>query len=237
MRIINCMQGIILIDKPAGWTSFDAVAKVRGVIRKVTGEKIKVGHSGTLDPMATGLLVLAIGKATKSIPTLVKVDKTYIAEVTLGAVSTTDDAEGQITPRVAGPPLTEEQVREALIRHIGFQSQLPPDFSAIKIGGKRAYALARKGENPTLEPRTVTIYDISDIDYSWPLLSFKATVSSGTYIRALARDIGQELEVGAYLSRLRRVQVGKYQLKEAISPDGISIERITKHLLPVENSA
>lgn len=213
------MDGILLINKPRGWTSHDVVAKVRGVLRKETGKKkIKVGHAGTLDPQATGLLIILVGKYCKSAQEFLKLDKTYEVEVMLGQTSTTDDQEGEKT-HVSTKKPTKEEVKKVVEQFIGEIMQMPPQFSAIKVDGKRAYSQARAGKEVKLEPRKVTVNKISDIDYDYPHIRFVTDVSSGTYIRSLARDIGQKLEVGAYMSALKRTRIAKYELKNAISPE------------------
>lgn len=216
------MDGILLVDKPAGWTSHDVVAKVRSIIKTDTGQKVKVGHTGTLDPMATGLLILVIGSYTKRAGEFSKLDKVYEAELTLGAISTTGDKEGDITPKSAKKP-TIQQIEKALSQFTGKIHQRPHVYSAIKVGGKRAYEVARKGGEVKLEPREVTIYEITDVKYNYPKLKFTAKVSSGTYIRSLAEDIGEALGTGAYLSALRRTEVGDYKLEQAHA-----LQKITK---------
>ncbi len=223
------LQGILLIDKPKDWTSFDVVAKVRGVIKRETGEKIKVGHTGTLDPEATGLLVLAIGKETKNIQYMMKLDKIYEAELTLGKTSSTDDAVGEITD-VSDKQPALDQIEVTLEKFIGEIKQTPPQFSAIKIDGKRAYKSAREGKEVKMEPRTVIIRSINDVKYDYPLLSFVTDVGSGTYIRALARDIGDDLGTGAYLSKLRRLTVGAFSVQDALSMEDVNIESIRTSL-------
>lgn len=250
------MNGLLLVDKPKGWTSFDVVAKVRGTIRAEAKKqgiagKVKVGHTGTLDPMATGLLVLAIGSYTKKVPELTKQDKSYIAEVTLGKTSNTDDAEGELVdyrsqsldlrevsesskiqdPRSKIFVPSEEQVNRAVQNFIGTIQQIPPQFSAIKIAGVRSYNAARSGKEVKFEPRTVTIYSITGIRYDYPKLNFMASVGSGTYIRSLARDLGEVLETGAYLSGLRRVSVGNFSINTAVSAEGITYDTIVQKIL------
>ena len=212
------MDGILLVDKPASWTSHDVVAKVRSLLKKESGQKIKVGHTGTLDPFATGLLILVIGSYTKRAAEFSKMDKTYEAELTLGTTSTTGDTEGEITPKSAQKP-TEEQVRAVLSQFEGQIEQTPHTYSAIKIGGQRAYKMARQGKEVKLEPRQVTVYSLEFIDYKYPKLSFTTKVSSGTYIRSLAEDIGKKLGTGAYLSALRRTSVGGFTVNQASSVD------------------
>ena len=229
------MDGLLLIDKQKGWTSFDVVAKVRGVLRadlkqKGLPYKIKVGHTGTLDPLATGLLVLAIGKYTKKVPELTKHDKSYFASVKLGHTSTTDDAEGELTAGSSDQP-TEQTVQKALQTFVGEISQIPPQFSAIKIGGVRSYKAARSGTEVKYEPRTVTIHSISDIKYDYPTVTFTANVGSGTYIRSLARDLGQKLGTGAYLADLRRTSVGEFNLNTAILTDDLTAAKIEENLV------
>lgn len=206
-------KNILLIDKEAGWTSFDVVAK----IRNITGEK-KVGHAGTLDPFATGLLIVLVGKdATKRQDEFMKQDKEYEATLDLGKVSTTGDPEGIIS-KSNGHSLSvisEEKIREVLKNFIGEIDQTPPVHSAIKINGKKAYELARKGIDPKLKSRKVQINDIEIIDYSRPFLKLKISCGSGTYIRSLAADIGEALGVGAYLTELRRTKIGKFEVKDA----------------------
>ena len=206
-------DGIILIDKPAGWTSHDVVAKVRSELRRKEGKKVKVGHTGTLDPAATGLLVLLTGSYTKRAAEFSKLDKVYEAELALGATSSTGDKEGEIAPKSAKKP-TKSAVLAVLEAFTGKISQTPHAYSAIKIGGQRAYNLARQGKEVKIEPRTVEIYEITDVAYSYPKLCFTAKVSSGTYIRSLAEDIGEKLGTGAYLSYLRRTKVGQYGIND-----------------------
>lgn len=224
------MDGIILVDKPSGWTSFDVVAKVRGVIKRETGlKKPKVGHTGTLDPLATGLLVLVVGKYTKKVPELSKADKTYEVTMKLGDISTTGDDEGKKTQLSDSKP-SKEAVLAALAEFKGEIEQIPPAYSAIKVNGQRAYKLARAGKEVVIEPRKVTIYDISDIAYDYPLVKFTAKVSSGTYIRTLVEDIGKTLGTGAYMTALRRTRVGNFTLESAVDPDEVIPDSITAHL-------
>lgn len=228
------MNGLLLIDKPKGWTSFDVVAKVRGVIAAHTRAnrlpRIKVGHTGTLDPMATGLLVLAIGSYTKKIATLTKHDKTYKAVITLGKTSNTDDAEGELVDVSIDMP-SKETVEESLQSFVGDIMQIPPQFSAIKIGGVRSYKAARAGEQVALQPRPVKIYAITDVVYTYPTVSCTISVGSGTYIRSIARDLGQKLGTGAYLSDLRRTSVGDFSIDNAVGPENITIDVVQQKLL------
>jgi tRNA pseudouridine55 synthase len=228
-RYNRAMDGILLVDKPAGWTSHDVVAKIRGIIKHETGQKLKIGHTGTLDPMATGLLILVLGKYTKRAAEFSKLDKTYEAELTLGATSTTGDTEGEIIQKSTQKP-TKEAVEAALSTFLGEISQIPPQYSAIKIGGQRAYKAARAGKTVIIEPRKVKIYEITDVKYDYPKLSFTTSVSSGTYIRSLAADIGEKLGTGAYLSGLRRTQIGELKLAQSVSLDKIKAVSVNKYI-------
>jgi tRNA pseudouridine55 synthase len=219
---------ILLIDKPKGWTSFDIVAKVRGMVRAQTGQKKpKVGHAGTLDPLATGLLIVLVGKdATKRQAEFMKLDKEYQVELKLGQTSTTDDNEGEKTKLSDRRP-SEEEVLESINSFVGEIQQIPPIFSAIKVDGKRAYKQARAGKEVKMEPRTVSIYLVTDFEYDYPSVRFTAKVSSGTYIRSLARDIGEKLGTGAYMSNLRRTMIGKYSVLDAIQADQLGVVNLT----------
>lgn len=210
------IDGIVLIDKPKGWTSFDVVAKIRGMLKPATGlKRPKVGHTGTLDPLATGLMVVVSGKHTKRAEEFSKLDKVYETTMVLGQTSTTGDNEGEKT-HVSSDVPTEVAVQAALEAFKGEISQVPPVFSAIKVNGQRAYDLARKGKEVVLEPRQVTIYEISDVMYAYPEVKFTVKVSSGTYIRSLVQDIGTRLGTGAYMSDLRRTKVGDFDIKDSI---------------------
>jgi tRNA pseudouridine55 synthase len=224
------MEGILLVDKPMGWTSFDVVAKVRGVLRASGLNKPKVGHSGTLDPLATGLLVLLVGSYTKKAESLTRLDKTYEVTMKLGETSTTADGEGEITQITTQKP-NISKIEKVIEQFIGQIDQIPPAYSAIKVDGQRAYKLVRKGITPDLKARKVHIYSIEIRKYDYPKVELKATVSSGTYIRSLVQDIGQSLETGAYMSALRRDRVGKYMINDAIGPEDLTAELIHNHLL------
>lgn len=217
------MNDILLIDKPKGWTSFDVVAKTRGQVRAKTGlKRPKVGHAGTLDPLATGLLIILVGDYCKKASEYSKLDKTYEVELKLGETSTTDDAEGEITA-VSDRKPSEEAVREAINSFVGEISQVPPIFSAIKVDGKRAYKLAREGKQPEMKARPITIHAITDIQYEYPKVTFTTEVSSGTYIRSLARDIGEKLGTGAYMTDLRRTKIADYRIENAQEIDKLSL--------------
>lgn len=227
------MKGLLLIDKPAGWTSFDVVNYIRKIVARLEGKKpkqVKVGHTGTLDPAATGLLVIAVGKEfTSQMPVLMKQDKTYEVEVTLGITSSTGDSEGELKKESSSVP-TEDEVDKTLKSFIGTQQQTPPQYSALKVKGVPAYKLARAGKQAVLSPRTVTVYDIADSNYHYPKITFRTSVSSGTYIRTLAEDIGRNLGTGAYMSALRRVAIGEYSLEQALVISELTEERLQKTL-------
>ena len=224
------MNGILLVNKPLGWTSFDVVGKVRSLITKSslneTGKKrFPVGHTGTLDPLATGLLILLLGTYTKKATDMMKLDKAYDVTMKLGMTSTTGDEEGTKTVVNEQKP-TDLEVRRALEHYVGDIMQTPPIYSAIKIGGQRAYKLAREGREVKLEPRKASIYKIIFTDYQYPLVRFTAEVSSGTYIRSLVEDIGKELGTGAYMSALQRTKVGQFNIVDAIGMDNLSVDTI-----------
>lgn len=206
------MEEIIFVDKPAGMSSFGAVARVRRLLSEREGHKVKVGHTGTLDPFATGLLILLAGKATKKAPELTKLDKEYEATIRLGAVSSTGDPEGEIEIRDKKPDISRSQIEAVLQQFIGEIEQTPPAFSAIKINGQRAYKLARAGKDVEMPTRKVQIYSIDTISYDAPMLKIRTHVGSGTYIRTLAEDIGKALGCGAYTTELRRTKIADYDI-------------------------
>ena len=199
-------SGFLLIDKPKKITSHDAI----DFLRKITGVK-KIGHSGTLDPFATGLLIIGVGReATKQLNRFLKMDKEYRAKLLLGEVSDTYDIDGNVKKVFVGNPPSLKDVQQTLGRFEGEISQTPPPFSAKKINGKKSYELARKGKKAVLPSQKVRVYKIDLIDYSWPYLEIEVKVSSGTYIRSLANDIGRELKCGALAAELRRLKIGPY---------------------------
>jgi tRNA pseudouridine55 synthase len=227
-------QGLLLVDKPRGWTSFDVVNYVRRIVATAEGKKpknCKVGHSGTLDPLATGLLVLLVGKEyTRRASELSKLDKTYDVTMKLGETSTTADGEGEkIAVSEVQPPL--KVVEAALQKFTGNLMQTPPIYSAMKIGGQRAYKLAREGKSVFMEARPTTIYRNGLTGYDYPYVRFVSSVGSGTYIRSLVEDLGRELGTGAYMSDLRRLSVGRFKLEAAVPVDGLDLERLTACLL------
>ena len=205
---------ILLIDKPAGISSFGVVAKVRGRLKQEFGHKVKVGHTGTLDPFATGLLILLSGKMTKKSNEFLKLDKEYEAELKLGFISSTGDPEGEVIQKNDLAP-SREEIKRVIDDFTGEIMQNVPKFSAVKINGERAYKLARAGKEFETPRRKVTIYNIEILDYNYPLLKIRTRVSSGTYIRALAEDIGESLGTGAYLTALRRTKIADFDVADA----------------------
>lgn len=214
---------IILVDKPTGISSFGVVARVRRYLTKQAGHKIKVGHCGTLDPFATGLLILVSGKNTKRAGEFSGLNKEYEATIYLGARSSTGDPEGEIE-QVSDRQPSLSEIKKVISEFVGKVTQTPPVFSAIKINGRRAYQLARKGRKIDMPSRQVTIYDINIESYIYPYLVIKTKVSSGTYIRSLAQDIGEALGVGAYTTQLRRLSVGEYSVSEAKSLEDFTVQ-------------
>lgn len=207
---MNFQEGEILcFDKPYGWTSFALVAKVRYLLcRKMQVKKLKVGHAGTLDPLATGVLVLCTGRATKRIDELQAHTKEYVATLRLGATTPSFDMEKPVDAEYPTEHITKEGVVEALKKFVGTIEQVPPAFSACKVDGSRAYDLARKGQDVNLKPKVLVIDELELLRCDLPEIEIRVVCSKGTYIRALARDIGQALQSGAYLTALRRTRVG-----------------------------
>lgn len=214
-------EGVILaFDKPYGWTSFALVAKIRYLLcRKMGVKKLKVGHAGTLDPLATGVLVLCTGKATKRIEELQAHTKEYVATLCLGATTPSYDLEKPIDEIFPTEHITREMVEEVLKSFVGIIQQIPPVFSACKVDGARAYDLARKGQEVELKAKTLVIDEIELLKYSQTEIEIRVVCSKGTYIRALARDIGQALQSGAHLTALRRTRVGDVKVDECYNLD------------------
>lgn len=222
---------ILLVDKPAGWTSFDVVAKIRSALRagykaagvQPTKRQLRVGHAGTLDPFATGLLVILCGDACGRSNEFLKLDKVYETTLELGKVSTTGDPEGEITKSEGAQEreIERQEVEKILAQFVGEIEQTPPVYSAIKINGQRAYKLARAGKSVAMPTRQVTIYALELVAYEPPLVTLRAHVSSGTYIRSLVADIGAALQTGAYCQTLRRTQVGQMSLAEALPLEAV----------------
>lgn len=227
-------NGLLLVDKPSGPTSHDVVA----MVRRGTGEK-RVGHAGTLDPLATGVLVLCLGAATRLSEYLIEKDKAYTARVRFGVSTNTYDAQGAVTATSDALP-TREQVEAALQRFRGAIQQRPPAFSAIKRGGQKAYDLARRGEAVELEPRSITIHQLQITDWSPPECSLEVTCSAGTYLRSLAHDLGQALGCGAHLTALRRTASGQFRIEETVTLDELKAAFAAKdwqrYLLPMDSA-
>lgn len=231
------MKGLLLVNKPKGWTSFDVVNFVRRFVAEAEGKKpknTKVGHCGTLDPLATGLLVLVVGKEyTRRAGEFSKLDKTYEVTMKLGQTSTTGDDEGEKTAVSDNVP-TKDAVLAVLEQFTGHIMQTPPQFSAMKINGQRAYKLARKGEVVELKARPVTVYSSRLTSYEYPYVAFTSHVSSGTYIRSLVEDIGTKLGTGAYMSDLRRTTIGDFNITNAIPVEGLTDTIIQENLKEIQ---
>lgn len=218
------MDKILLVNKPVGWTSFDVVAKIRGAIKasyvkrgiKPTKRQLKVGHAGTLDPFASGLLIILLGDACKQAGDFLKLDKSYEFQAQLGEKSSTGDTEGDIATISKTEP-SKEQVELAIEKFKGTVSQTPPAYSAIKVNGQRAYKLAREGKEVIIPSRQVVVSELEIYNYNYPVVSARCSVSSGTYIRTLAEDIGESLGVGAYCKALRRTRIGEFRIESAKS--------------------
>jgi tRNA pseudouridine55 synthase len=234
------MDGLLLIDKPAHWTSFDVVNKVRRIAEAARTDRggrkrFPVGHTGTLDPLATGLLVLLLGKYTKRATELTKLDKVYEVTMRLGMTSSTGDEEGEKSAQSQERPALEA-IAAALVVFTGSLMQTPPMFSAIKVHGIRAYELARKGQTPELQPRPIQVYSLQMLSYEYPYVRFTTHVSSGTYIRTLVEDIGKELGVGAYMSALQRTRVGPFKIEDALQIESLRPETLSSILKGEENT-
>lgn len=217
---------IIAVDKPLGWTSFDAVKRLRGAIqRRLRVKKFKVGHAGTLDPLATGVLIVCTGKATRKIEEIQGGEKEYVATIELGATTPSFDLETEIDATYPTDHITEDLVKETLNSFIGNIMQVPPVFSAVKVDGKRAYKYARHGKELELKAKPVTIREIEFLSLEGNLLKFRVVCGKGTYIRSLARDLGTALNSGAHLKELRRTRVGKIKEEDCLKIDE-AVEKI-----------
>ena len=220
-------SGFLLLDKPSGPTSHDMVYR----LRRITGIK-KIGHAGTLDPLASGLLIMAISRAaTKQIDTLAKQTKVYEAIFEFGGTSDTDDRLGEIKKTADCQAVTIKNLESALKTFLGEQQQIPPMFSAKKVQGKKLYELARNGQVIERQPSLITIEKIDLLNYSWPHAKLTITCSAGTYIRSIARDLGQKLGCGAYLAELRRTTIGDYSVNKAVNPEELTAENWTNFLI------
>ena len=214
------MDTVLYFDKPLGWTSFNLVNRVRGVLSRHLGvKKLKVGHAGTLDPLATGVMILCTGRNTKLIESFQYQTKEYVATIKLGATTPSFDLETEIDAEYPTEHITEELVKETLAKFIGEIQQIPPTYSAIKINGKRAYEYARKGDEVELKPKTLVIDEIELLEYKMPEIVVRVVCSKGTYIRALARDIGEALQSGGHLTALRRTRIGDIRVENCLQYD------------------
>lgn len=226
---------MLYFDKPLRWTSFALVNKIRyHISRKLGVKKIKVGHAGTLDPLATGVMIICTGKATKRIEELQYQTKEYIATLQLGATTPSFDLEKEIDATYPTEHITREMVEETLKKFTGTIEQIPPAFSACKVDGKRAYDLARKGDNVELNPKTLVIDEIELLECNLPVIKIRVVCSKGTYIRALARDIGEALQSGAHLTGLIRTRVGEVRLEDCMQVDQFE-EWLEKQEIEVTN--
>jgi tRNA pseudouridine55 synthase len=225
------LDGVLLVDKPTDHTSHDVIARLRGKLKMK-----RIGHAGTLDPMATGVLVVLVGKATRASQYLMSLDKEYAGTIKLGAVTNTQDAEGEILETRPVPPLTEAEVRAAAQTFIGDQYQMPPMFSAIKIDGVPLYKSARKGEEIEREPRFVRISSFELTRIAPPEIDFVIRCTKGTYIRTIAHDFGAKIGCGGHLSALRRTATGKFVVAQCLTLDQIqalTLPEIEKRLIPM----
>ena len=213
------MNGILVVDKPQGWTSHDVVAKLRGIFR----EK-RIGHSGTLDPMATGVLVVFLGRATRAVELCEQDEKEYLARLLLGTVTNTQDATGEVLEQ-RPVQVTESEMRAALAAFTGPQTQIPPMYSAVKIGGRKLYELARKGQEVERKPRSILIHSLELRSFSGTEAEILVRCSKGTYVRTLCHDIGQYLGCGGCLSSLRRTQAGRFTLADCVTLEEIQAAR------------
>ncbi len=221
------MFGFLNIHKAAGWTSRDVVNRVQGVVRPA-----KAGHAGTLDPLATGVLVVCIGRATRLVPLIQEQRKVYRTAFLLGRTSESHDLETALEPTPAAPTVTRADVLAAIPAFIGRIEQTPPLHSAVKVGGQRAYKLARRGKSATLTPREVEIHRIELIDFAPDQIRLEIECGSGTYIRSLARDLGEALGCGAVMSELQRTRIGSFHIEDAINVEDLDRNTLSRHLIP-----
>jgi tRNA pseudouridine55 synthase len=220
------MDGVINLDKPAGMSSAAAVSRVKRLLARGT----KIGHAGTLDPFATGVLLLLIGKATKACETLMGEPKRYEATAKFGATTETDDRESpEILAEIERQP-SREEIERAAAAMVGIVQQRPPAYSALKIGGRPAYELARRGKPVELRPRSVRIDAIEIVSWDWPLVRLRIDCGRGTYIRAIARDLGEALKCGAYLTELRRTRIGRFDVERAVTLEQLNQQGIEAYL-------
>jgi len=235
LQPVKELEGILLVDKPRDHTSHDVVARLRGMLRMK-----KIGHAGTLDPMATGLLVILLGKATRLSQYLISVDKEYEGTVELGKVTDSQDADGQVMETRPVPAFTEAQILEAMRGFAGDQYQTPPMYSAIKIDGVPLYKHARRGEEVEREPRFIRVMSWDLLNFRLPSLDFRLRCTKGTYVRTLAHDLGQKLECGGHLTALRRTASGTLRVEQALTLDALeqlTLPEIERRLVPPHEAA
>jgi tRNA pseudouridine55 synthase len=235
MAPTNELCGVLLVDKPTDHTSHDVVARLRGKLKTR-----KIGHAGTLDPMATGLLIILVGKATRISQYLISLDKEYTGTIELGKITDSQDAEGQVMETRPVPNYTQAEVEKAIQSFLGDQYQMPPMFSAIKIDGVPLYKKARKGEEVVREPRFIRVSAYELTRFALPHLDFRLRCSKGTYVRTLAHDLGHKLGCGAHLSALRRTATDRFNISQALTLDEIqnlSLPEIEKRLIPIHEAA
>ena len=228
------LEGVLLVDKPRDHTSHDVIARLRGKLRMR-----KIGHAGTLDPMATGLLIVLVGKATRVSQYLISLDKEYEGTIELGKITDSQDAEGQLMETRPVPPFPEADVRAAIRGFMGDQYQIPPMYSAIKVEGVPLYKMARRGEEIEREPRFIRVIEWELTRFALPLLDFRLRCSKGTYVRTLAHDLGQKLGCGATLAALRRTATDRFNISQALTLDQIealSLPEISQRLIPVHEA-
>jgi tRNA pseudouridine55 synthase len=228
------LEGVLLVDKPTDHTSHDVIARLRGILKMR-----RIGHAGTLDPMATGVLVVLLGKATKASQYLMSLDKEYTGTIKLGSVTNTQDAEGEVLETRPVPPLTEADVKATMATFVGDQYQLPPMFSAIKIDGVPLYKQARKGEEVEREPRFIRVSSFDMTRFVSPEIDFVLRCTKGTYVRTVAHDLGQKIGCGAHLSSLRRTATGKFTVDQCLTIEQIqalSSPELEKRLVPVRDA-
>src|SRR5580658_9404029 len=228
------VEGVLLVDKPGEHTSHDVIARLRGKLRMR-----KIGHAGTLDPMATGLLIVLVGKATRVSQFIISLDKEYEGIVELGKTTDSQDADGEVMETRPVPPLTEADVRAAMQGFLGDQYQMPPMFSAIKIDGVPLYKKARKGEEVVREPRFIRVMSWDLLRFASPSIDFRLRCTKGTYVRTLAHDLGAKIGCGAHLCALRRTATDRFSVRDALTMEeieGLSIPEIERRLIPVHEA-
>ena len=220
------MHGFLNVNKPSGWTSRDVVNRVT----RIVGRNVKCGHAGTLDPIATGVLLVCLGKATKLVPLIHQHRKSYLGEFLFGKQSPTEDVEGDVTDVPIPDNLTTSQIEQVLPEFIGCIPQIPPAFSAIKIRGKRAYRIARQGQAVELAPRDVEIFELQLVGFQGDVVELNVTCGSGTYLRSLGRDIARRLGTESVMSKLTRTRIGPFELRDAVEIEDLNQESLPGHL-------